>query len=38
MRSIKIMIEDEKFNALEKAKGKTTWVNFIMTLAEKKQK
>lgn len=38
MRTIKIMIEDEKFDALEKAKGKLTWTDFIMTLAGVKPK
>lgn len=27
------MIEDEKFDALEKAKENLTWTDFIMTLA-----
>lgn len=36
MKTIPIHLEDEQYNKLIKAKGKMTWVEFIMTLTEGK--
>jgi len=38
MKQMRATFDDEEFNALGKAKGKTSWHDFIMKLAEKKQK
>jgi len=38
MRHIQIALDDKDYNALEKAKGKRTWYDLIMTLAIKEIK